>query len=173
MQVAWWFEENLNCTMPEHGRTDAKVECCRPKVTHSVTRPISNTFNCLIGCSIGNFLVLFYLQMEKPHLSMHAQMLLAVAAGLATSVALETLILTVKEKFGWSNAFRTALSMSFISMLAMEIAETLTDVALTNGRVDLSSAWWWFALVVSLFVGFLAPLPYNYWKFKKHGVSCH
>ncbi|MCA9665976.1 MAG: DUF4396 domain-containing protein [Myxococcales bacterium] len=29
------------------------------------------------------------------------------------------------------------------------------------------------ALAISLAVGFLAPLPYNYWKLKRHGKACH
>jgi len=28
-------------------------------------------------------------------------------------------------------------------------------------------------LAFSLLVGFLAPLPYNYYKLKKHGKECH
>ena len=29
------------------------------------------------------------------------------------------------------------------------------------------------ALALSVTAGFLAPLPYNYWQFKRHGRSCH
>ena len=31
----------------------------------------------------------------------------------------------------------------------------------------------WLSLVPSLAAGFLAPLPYNYYKLKKYGISCH
>jgi hypothetical protein len=39
--------------------------------------------------------------------------------------------------------------------------------------VPMSDPWFWGALGISLVVGFLAPLPYNYWRFKKRGEACH
>jgi hypothetical protein len=63
--------------------------------------------------------------------------------------------------------------MSFISMLAMEVAENAVDYHLTGGVVAMNSPMFWAAAAVSVAAGFLTPLPYNYWRLRKHGVSCH
>ena len=93
-------------------------------------------------------------------------MSLAIVNGLATSVALETFILARQMELRL--AFRTALGMSFLSMVAMELAMNVTDVALTGGaRLTLwVLPWMWAA-------GFVTPLPYNYWRLKALGKACH
>jgi hypothetical protein len=53
-------------------------------------------------------------------------------------------------------------------MLAMEIAMELTDWLLTGG---IGMTWW--VIPPMLFVGFLTPWPYNYWRLKKYGQACH
>jgi len=136
-------------------------------------RAASNTFNCLVGCSIGDFGMLFYLSYYHPELPVMLTMALAMATGLLTSIALETVLLRIRESFEWAAALRTALSMSLISMLGMELAATTTDYALTGGAVEPATAWFWIALGLSLVVGFLAPLPYNYYMLEKHGRACH
>jgi len=65
-------------------------------------------------------------------------------------------------------AFKTAIGMSFISMIAMEFAMNLTDVLLTGGAL---LTWW--VIPFMLLAGFVTPLPYNYWRLKKYGVACH
>ncbi len=178
-----------NCTMPEHGSPAATAACCRPDATAAIAiaspaenfwgdtdvwrRAGSNTFNCLVGCSIGDFGMMFYLGVYHPEMSVALVMALAMASGLATSVALETVILRWRESFAWKEALTMALSMSFISMLGMELAASATDYALTGGAVEPSTSWFWIALGISLVVGFLAPLPYNYYMLKKHGNACH
>ena len=93
-------------------------------------------------------------------------MTLAIINGLITSVALETFILSRQMNF--SEALKTALGMSFISMIAMEIAMNVTDVILTGGAM---LTWW--VIPIMLLVGFLTPWPYNYWRLKKYNESCH
>lgn len=185
--------------MPEHGREDAPSPCCRPSSPHfaghtlAVAAPASaprssfafwtdrsawrkastNTFNCLVGCMIGDLSVVIYMQAYHPHAPMVLTMGLAMIAGLATSILFESAMLRWREGFGWRAAFTTAFSMSFLSMLGMEFAANATDFMLTGGRVPLSDPFYWTALAVSVGAGFLAPLPYNYWKFKQHGQSCH
>ena len=61
-------------------------------------------------------------------------------------------------------AFRTALGMSLISMLSMEIAMNLVDIWLTGGAK--LTPW---VVPVMLIAGFITPLPYNYWRLKKVG----
>ena len=94
-------------------------------------------------------------------------MVLAIINGLITSILLETIIL-LKQNFKLKNAFKTALAMSFISMISMEIAMNLTDYLITGGAI-LN----WYVLPIMLIVGFLTPLPYNYYKLKKYNISCH
>lgn len=104
---------------------------------------------------------------------MSLTMPLAMVAGLVTSVLFESAMLRWREGFAWRAAFITAFSMSFLSMLAMEAAANATDFMLTGGRVALSDPFYWKALAISVAAGFLAPLPYNYWRFKRHGQACH
>ena len=93
-------------------------------------------------------------------------MLLAIVNGILTSIALETIILA--RQMPLRNAFQTAVGMSLISMVAMEIAMNLVDVALTGGAV--LNLW---VLPVMFTAGFLAAVPYNYWRLKALGKSCH
>ncbi len=132
-----------------------------------------NTLNCLIGCSIGDFGFIIYAQSVGLAWSMFAVMGVAILCGLTTSVLLETILLKLREAFSWRMAFQTALSMSFLSMLAMEISENATDYLLTGGAVMPHEPFYWVALGIALIAGFLVPLPYNYWKLKKFNKACH
>ena len=95
-----------------------------------------------------------------------AIMTLAIINGLLTSIALETVILARQMPLGL--ALKTAAGMSLISMIAMEAAMNITDVALTGGAI---LTWW--VVPLMLLAGFLAPLPYNYWRLKALGKACH
>ena len=66
------------------------------------------------------------------------------------------------------NALKTALGMSFISMISMEVTMNLTDYLLTGGAI---LTWW--VIPIMLTVGFLTPWPYNYWRLKKYNIACH
>ena len=134
----------------------------------------NNTKWCLIGCSIGEFGTLGYYQWAQWPLQEPVGtpffwflVILPLINGLATSVALETVLL-MKGQMDFSNALSTAFGMSFISMLAMEIAMELTDWLLTGG---IGMTWW--VIPPMLVVGFLTPWPYNYWRLKKYGKACH
>ncbi|MFM7855479.1 MAG: DUF4396 domain-containing protein [Flammeovirgaceae bacterium] len=137
------------------------------------SRASFNTLNCLIGCSIGDFGMILFLQAYYPATTMMMQMILATATGLCTSILLETILLRVREKFNWAQALQTAFSMSFISMIAMEIAMNTSDFMITGGKAAFGNPMYWLALAISLVVGFLAPLPYNYYKLKKYNKACH
>ena len=131
------------------------------------------TLGILIGCSIGDFGMIIYLQAYHPEVSMMWQMILAIIAGLTTSIALETVILKVREKFNWAFALKTAFGMSFISMVGMEIAMNTTDFMITGGKAAFEDPMYWTALVIAMVAGFLAPLPYNYYKLRKFNKACH
>ena len=117
--------------------------------------------------------MIILLQAYYPETPMYLQMILAIIAGLTTSIALESTILRVREKFNWSLALKTAFSMSFISMIGMEIAMNASDFMITGGKAAFNTAGYWFALIPAMLAGFLFPLPYNYYKLQKHGKSCH
>lgn len=74
---------------------------------------------------------------------------------------------------GYKNAFKTAMGMSFASMLAMELAENTVDWHLTGGMVVFDDPHFWLAAAVSTAAGYFVPLPYNYWRLKALGKSCH
>ena len=92
---------------------------------------------------------------------------LTIINGLLTSILLETFIL-VMQKFSFINAFKTAMGMSFISMVSMETSMDLVDYFLVGGA---RLTWW--VVPFMLLAGFLTPWPYNYWKLKKFNQSCH
>ena len=130
-------------------------------------RSAKNTAWCLLGCAIGDFGTILYFQITGIPWPVLAIMTLAIINGLITSIILETIIL-LRQKLDFSKALKTALGMSFISMVSMEIAMNLTDVILTGGAI---LNWW--VLPIMLSVGFLTPWPYNYWRLKKYNISCH
>lgn len=125
-----------------------------------------NTLWCLIGCSIGDMGTILYFQLMGIDWPVMAIMGLAIVNGLLTSIALETLILA--RQMALKAAFQTAIGMSLISMLAMEIAMNAVDVAMMGGaRLSLS------VLPFMWAAGFVTPLPYNYWRLKALGKACH
>ncbi len=126
-----------------------------------------NTAWCLLGCDIGDFGTILYFQLTKIPFPVFGIMVLAIINGLITSIILETIIL-IKQNFSFNNALRTALGMSFISMISMEVAMNFTDYLLTGGAI---LTWW--VVPLMLIVGFITPWPYNYWRLKKYGISCH
>ena len=130
-------------------------------------RSAKNTAWCLLGCAIGDFGTILFFQLTKITFPILGIMTLAIINGLITSVILETIIL-MKQNFDFRNALKTAMGMSFISMVSMEVAMNLTDYLLTGGAM---LTWW--VIPIMLIVGFLTPLPYNYWRLKKFGIDCH
>tara|TARA_B100000965_G_scaffold380742_1_gene377550 strand:- start:132 stop:575 length:444 start_codon:yes stop_codon:yes gene_type:complete len=135
--------------------------------TATWNKSAKNTAWCLLGCSIGDFGTIFFFQITKIPFPVLSIMILAIINGLITSIILETLIL-LRQKFSFNNALKTALGMSFISMISMEIVMNLTDYYLTGGAV--LNFW---VIPIMLLAGFLTAWPYNYWRLKKHNQTCH
>ena len=125
-----------------------------------------NTSWCLIGCAIGDLGTIAYFQFTGIAWPVWAIMALAIFNGLMTSIMLETIILT--RQMSLRIAFKTAIGMSLISMIAMEAAMNVIDVTLTGGAV---LTWWVIPLMLA--AGFITPLPYNYWRLKALGKTCH
>ena len=136
------------------------------KCKHTWRRSAKNTLWCLLGCSIGDFGTILYFQLNAISWPTLSIMILAIINGLITSIILETIILS--RQMNIKIAFQTALTMSFISMLAMEIAMNSVDW-LILGQAKL--VWW--IVPIMLIVGFLTPWPYNYYRLKKYNIACH
>jgi hypothetical protein len=134
---------------------------------HTWSRSAKNTAWCLLGCSIGDFGTILFFQLTKIPFPVLGIMTLAIINGLITSIILETVIL-MRQNFNFNNALKTAVGMSLISMISMEVAMNLTDYLLTGGAI---LTWW--VIPIMLIVGFLTPWPYNYWRLKKFGIACH
>ena len=127
----------------------------------------TNTAWCLLGCAIGDFGTILFFQLTEIPFPVLGIMILAIINGLITSVMLETFIL-LRQNISFNNALKTALGMSFIAMVSMEIAMNLTDYLFTGGAI---LTWWVIPLMLG--VGFVTPWPYNYWRLKKFGINCH
>ena len=136
---------------------------------HKETWKVSakNTFWCLLGCAIGDFGTILFFQISQIPFPLLGIMILAIINGVITSIILETIIL-IRQNFSFINALKTASGMSLISMISMEITMNLTDYLLTGGAI---LNWW--VIPIMLIVGFLTPWPYNYWRLKKFGITCH
>ena len=136
---------------------------------HKETWKVSakNTFWCLLGCAIGDFGTILFFQLSQIPFPILGIMTLAIINGVITSIILETIIL-IRQNFSFVNALKTASGMSLISMISMEITMDLTDYLLTGGAI---LNWW--VIPIMLIVGFLTPWPYNYWRLKKFGITCH
>ena len=134
---------------------------------HTWSRSAKNTAWCLLGCSIGDFGTILFFQLTQIPFPVLAIMTLAIINGIITSIILETIIL-LRQNFSFKLAFKTAVGMSLISMISMEIAMNLTDYLLTGGAI---LNWW--VVPIMLAVGFVTPWPYNYWRLKKYNEACH
>ena len=134
---------------------------------HTWKRSAKNTSWCLLGCAIGDLGTILFFQLTKIPFPVIGIMTLAIINGLITSIILETIVL-IKQDLAFTKAFKTAIGMSFISMISMEITMNLTDYLLTGGAI---LTWW--VIPIMLLVGFLTPWPYNYWRLKKFGIACH
>ena len=133
---------------------------------HTWKKASTNTLWCLLGCSIGDFGTILYFQTVEHSFLTWQIMGLAIANGLLTSILLETIILS--RQMILKEAFKVAIGMSFISMIAMEMSMNLIDILLTGGA---KLTWW--VIPIMLFLGFITPLPYNYYRLKKWGYGCH
>ena len=136
------------------------------KCKHTWRRSAKNTAWCLLGCSIGDFGTILYFQLtDIPWPTLYI-MILAIINGIITSIILETVVLS--RQMIISKAFKTAIGMSLISMVSMEIAMNAVDWIIMGGA---KLVWW--VIPIMLLAGFLTPWPYNYYRLKKYNIACH
>lgn len=136
------------------------------KCRHTWQRSAKNTLWCLLGCSIGDFGTILFFQLSAISWPTLNIMVLAIINGLITSIALETIILF--RQMNIKQAFQTAIGMSFISMISMEVSMNAVDWIVVGGA---EIVWW--VVPIMLLVGFITPWPYNYWRLKKFNLACH
>ncbi len=136
------------------------------KCKHTWKTSSKNTLWCLLGCSIGDFGTIFFFQISQIPWTTLSIMILAIINGLISSIILETFVLSYQMKI--VKAFQTALGMSLISMLSMEVAMNAVDWFLVGeAKITL------WVVPIMLIAGFITPLPYNYWRLKKFNINCH
>ena len=126
------------------------------KCKHTWRRSAKNTAWCLLGCSIGDFGTILYFQLTGIPWPTLYIMILAIINGIITSIILETVVLS--RQMIISKAFKTAIGMSLISMVSMEIAMNAVDWIIMGGA---KLVWW--VIPIMLLAGFLTPCPYNYY----------
>ena len=136
------------------------------KCKHTWRRSAKNTAWCLLGCSIGDFGTILYFQLIGIPWPTLYIMTLAIINGIITSIILETVVLS--RQMIISKAFKTAIGMSLISMVSMEIAMNAVDWIIMGGA---KLVWW--VIPIMLLAGFLTPWPYNYYRLKKYNIACH
>ena len=136
------------------------------KCKHTWRRSAKNTAWCLLGCSIGDFGTILYFQLTGIPWPTLYIMILAIINGIITSIILETVVLS--RQMIISKAFKTAIGMSLISMVSMEIAMNAVDWIIMGGA---KLVWW--VIPIMLFAGFITPWPYNYYRLKKYNIACH
>ena len=136
------------------------------KCKHTWRRSSKNTAWCLLGCSIGDFGTILYFQLTGIPWPTLYIMILAIINGIITSIILETVVLS--RQMIISKAFKTAIGMSLISMVSMEIAMNAVDWIIMGGA---KLVWW--VIPIMLLAGFLTPWPYNYYRLKKYNIACH
>ena len=136
------------------------------KCKHTWRRSAKNTAWCLLGCSIGDFGTILFFQFTEIPWSTLAIMILAIINGIITSIILETIVLS--KQMVIIKAFKTAIGMSLISMVSMEISMNAVDWIIMGGA---KLTWW--VIPIMLLAGFLTPWPYNYYRLKKYNIACH
>ena len=136
------------------------------KCKHTWRRSAKNTAWCLLGCSIGDFGTIFFFQLTGIPWQTLSIMLLAIINGIISSIILETIVLS--RQMIVSKAFRTAVGMSLISMVSMEVSMNAVDWIIIG---EAKLVWW--IIPIMLIAGFLTPWPYNYYRLKKYNIACH
>ncbi len=169
----------------------APADCCHggqdaqridPPRDHAIAHPhrapwpwaeaAANTLFCLLGCSLGDVAVVIASRQWWTSAGMATVMASATIAGLASSLALETIWLAARGQ-RVARALRMAVGMSLLSMLAMETAMNLVDVVLTGGnRMHLPWLSYVGVLAIGECAGFLLPWPFNAWRLAR-GQACH
>ena len=153
---------NNSCTV-DTGDPKPHFHC---KCKHTLCFSAKNTAWCLLGCSIGDFGTILFFQFSGISWPIISIMLLAIINGIITSIILETIVLS--RQMLLSKAFRTAIGMSLISMISMELSMNAVDWIILG---EAKLVWW--IVPIMLFVGFLTPWPYNYYRLKKYNIACH
>ena len=110
--------------------------------------------------------MVYFFQFSSISISTVSIMILAIINGIITSIILETSILL--SQMSLKKAVQTAIGMSFISMISMEISMNVVDWIIMG---EAQIVWW--IIPIMLFVGFVTPWPYNYWRLKKYNIACH
>lgn len=122
---------------------------------------ISATLHCLLGCGIGEVVGMIIANILG--LDMLSSMILAVLLGFVAGFVLGIYPL-LQAGFRFKQAFRMVFVAEGLSIAVMETFEVLTQIYVPGVmEAGLNSFIFWFGMVLSLAVGFIAALPVNYY----------
>jgi hypothetical protein len=131
------------------------------KVENRFSLAISATLHCLLGCGIGEVLGLIIANIIG--LDMISSMVLAVSLGFVAGFALGIYPL-LRAGFGFKQALKMVFVAEGLSIVVMETFEVLTQIYVPGVmEAGLTSFIFWFGMLLSLLVGFIAALPVNYY----------
>ena len=102
---------------------------------HTWKQSAINTMWCLIGCSFGDMMTIYYFQVNEIPWSMLSIMALAMLNGIISSIILETFILLKQMKL--MAALKTAFGMSLISMISMERLTQQENIFINYSLMDM------------------------------------
>ena len=126
---------------------------------------VSATFHCLIGCGIGE--VGGIIIGTAFGFDMMSTMIIAIILGFIGGLSLGILPL-LRASFTFKNALKTVIIAEGLSIVVMEAFEVLTQVVIPGVmEAGLSESIFWYGIIASLAVGFIAALPVNHVMIKK------
>ena len=132
---------------------------------------LSATWHCLVGCGFGEVSGMIIATIFG--LNMINSMILAIILGFIGGFALGIIPL-LRADFSFKQAFKTVLIAEGLSILVMEAFEVGGTQVMIPGVIEagLTDMVFWFGMVASLMIGFIAAFPVDYVLIKR-GVWHH
>jgi F0F1-type ATP synthase assembly protein I len=163
------MEHNTDHTMHHHPHHHMEDDKSKKHSVHekenTLKLVISATLHCLLGCGIGE--VIGVILGTVFNLDMFTTMVIAIILGFVFGLFLGVLPL-IRASFTFKNALKTVIIAEGLSIAVMEAFEVLTQVVIPGVmEAGLSEPIFWYGMIASLAVGFIAALPVNYVMIKK------
>jgi len=156
------MEHNSNHAIHMHHQMDNSQKK-QPQGTFRLA--VSATYHCLIGCGIGE--VGGIIIGTAYGLDMFNTMVIGIILGFIGGLFLGIVPL-LRASFTFKNALKTVIIAEGLSIAVMEAFEVLTQVVIPGVmEAGLSELIFWYGMLASLVVGFIAALPVNYIMIKK------
>lgn len=126
---------------------------------------IKHTYHCLIGCGIGEILGMLIASALGWHKIGRISLALILAFSFGYGL---TYIGLIRKKYASKDAARITLATDSVSILSMEIIDNTVELIIPNAlMVSASSFRFWWGLLLSLGLAFLATVPVNKWMISR------